>query len=511
MTGTQTLRWRPLLGSIAEVAIVVGMLAVAISNATATTIVFLCALGLTWLMVPPVAYLARKLGANSLPGGRSITLRSTELLGGAAVIVPILMTLVLTVAVTGDHKALGLAGGAALLFVLGAIDDVRGVRARTKILVQILAGLCLVAAGFRLSAQGVVPGLEPYPLGIFEIPLLLFWVVLATNAFNLIDGMDGLATSIAALAAFTLAALGAMPLAALVVAGASIGFLRHNLPRASIFLGDCGSLVLGFLIAGLVLEAPTNANIPIAIGVMAYPLGDVTLAIVRRFLRGKPIFVGDRSHVHHKMMEHLGSAGKALGALVAFAAVPMGLVLLWPGLLSIALTILWWGGLVAVLIRLGQVRFDRLSSDRRPLQQLYVLRDYVERTLALSDDTKDVERALRHMAEPLSITSVSLPGFSLRMDGDTQGEQRYAVPLGTATAAWTAIPLSEDERGNLEDEREIVVTDLVRQAAVRVGQLNCTGKADRKRFRRGGLAVSYGPSPDSRPPDSRSPGSMSQS
>ena len=483
-----------LIGDVAGFIFVASIVGFALFRAPATATMFLSALGLTWFLVPPVAVLARRLGALSLPGGRSVTLRSTELLGGAAVFFPILITLGLLITVTGSSEALGMAGGATLLFLLGAWDDVRGVRARTKVLVQLLAGACLVLAGFRLEALGILPGLAPVPLGVLEVPLILMWIVLASNAFNLIDGMDGLATSIAVLAAFTLALLGAMPLAALVVAGAAIGFLRHNLPRATIFLGDCGSLVFGFLIAALVLKAPPNANVPIAIGVMAYPLGDVAVAVVRRFLRGKPVLVGDRSHVHHKMMEYLGGAGPALLALVIFAAIPM-LMLLWnPGLISITLTAVLWGIVVVALVRIGQVKIRHLRSDKCPLQQMYVMRDYVERTMQVTQDDKDIRRVLRHMAEALSLVSIDLPGMHLRLHREVvHGGRRHVVPLGDAVAEWTAKPLDHSDSGVLEEEREIVVTDLIRQAAGRLRSLGGGQDTHREATAAGrGLAASFG-------------------
>lgn len=456
--GTTTWRWLlrvwiPVLGVV--------LVAVGVASDPGAGGLFLFAMACTWWIVPSIAVLARRLDAMARPGGRAVNRRATPLLGGAAVALPLLGALV-ALAIAGDLKALGLALGTTIMVFLGAVDDIRGVRPRTKVLLQVLAGCCLLATGFGLPRLGL-PGVGALDLGLAGIPLLLFWIVLATNAFNLIDGMDGLASSIAFLAAIGCVFAGAMPAVGLVVAGGCVGFLRHNLPPARIFLGDCGSLVLGFVLAALVLELPGTSNVPLGLAVMAYPLGDVTLAVMRRFARGKPLFAPDRSHIHHKAMQHLGSSTKALIAIVLFAATSLAVGLTHPGLLSVAFTLAMWGGLAGLLVWAGRVRPGLVLAYRRPLQRMYALRQYVGTSLTTADSRDDVVRALRHLAEALELSEIRVGGLVLGNPSASEGGREYAVPLKRGTAAWTAQPLWA--HGILEEERQTITTDLLRQAA----------------------------------------------
>lgn len=204
--------------------------------------------------------------------------------------------------------AFQLAPAVSVIFITGLIDDIRSLKPWQKLIGQILAASVAFFSGIQFFNIGgiVVPDWMHFPATIL-------WLVLVTNAMNLIDGMDGLATGVALFATFTLLVAGlqnqSFPLALAIapLAGALLGFLRYNFNPATIFLGDCGSLTIGFLLACFgVLWSQKSATI---LGVtapllaLAIPLLDSCLAVLRRFLRRQSIFNADRGHVHHRLLD----------------------------------------------------------------------------------------------------------------------------------------------------------------------------------------------------------------
>ncbi len=195
-----------------------------------------------------------------------------------------------------------------LIFVVGLLDDIFGMRAWQKLVGQLAAAGAAHAAGVTLHAIGghTLPGWA-------ELPATLIWLVVLTNAINLIDGMDGLATGVGLFAALTMltSALlaGNVPLAMATVplAGALLGFLRYNFNPATIFLGDCGSLLIGFLLGcfGIIWsqKSATMLGVTAPLLALAIPLLDVALAVVRRFLKRESIFGADRRHIHHLLLD----------------------------------------------------------------------------------------------------------------------------------------------------------------------------------------------------------------
>lgn len=204
--------------------------------------------------------------------------------------------------------ALGAAG--ALLFAVGLIDDVTGVRPLVKLVVQSGAALIVWRYGFRIETLLLPPSYE-IALGILALPVTVIWIVGLSNAFNLVDGADGLAGGVA-LVALTATAISAAFLGdtsilwcTMALAGAMMGFLRYNLPPARIFLGDSGSLVVGFLLAVLTVKGMSRADGAVyALGpvfALSYPLLDTGISIIRRWLRGDPLSRADGRHIHHQL------------------------------------------------------------------------------------------------------------------------------------------------------------------------------------------------------------------
>lgn len=195
---------------------------------------------------------------------------------------------------------------AAAVFLTGLVDDLIGLKPWHKLAGQFMAAGCAYWAGVRIMA------VADHSTHWWSLPLTLAWLVGCTNAFNLIDGLDGLAAGIGLVATLTIVAEallhGNLPLAAATVplAGALLGFLCYNFNPASIFMGDCGSLLVGFLLGCFAViwsqKSATMLGMTAPLLCMVVPVGEVALSILRRYLRSQPIFGGDHGHVHHRLI-----------------------------------------------------------------------------------------------------------------------------------------------------------------------------------------------------------------
>jgi UDP-GlcNAc:undecaprenyl-phosphate/decaprenyl-phosphate GlcNAc-1-phosphate transferase len=208
----------------------------------------------------------------------------------------------------------GFLGAASLVFFTGLVDDWRATKPWQKLAGQTIAGIAVFAAGYQLDAIGLPWG-GSLNLGILALPATVAWVVFFTNALNLIDGKDGVATGTAVFAAATLAAVAANtnhPAVALLfvaLAGAGLGFLPFNLPSASMILGDSGALLFGFLLSSLAIGGTTGIEgtvfLSIPLLAMGVPVLDTFLSAARRLLDRRHPFARDTDHVHHRL-EALG-------------------------------------------------------------------------------------------------------------------------------------------------------------------------------------------------------------
>jgi len=214
----------------------------------------------------------------------------------------------------------GLGAAAAIIVIVGLLDDRFGLRGRQKLAGQLLAAASLVAGGLTIRHFTLFDC--EFELGIFAIPFTMFWLLGAINAINLIDGSDGLATSVGLVQTVAIAALAlvfqnhAVVLIAAILAGALAGFLPYNYPPATIFLGDAGSMLIGLVVGALsilgTLKSTGTAILAAPLAICAIPLFDSIAAIVRRKLTGRSIYNTDRAHLHHCLQERLGSNRKVL-------------------------------------------------------------------------------------------------------------------------------------------------------------------------------------------------------
>lgn len=238
--------------------------------------------------------------------------------GGIAIAVAVL-TLIAATAIFdpdfidgGRTRLLGLLLAAAIITALGLYDDIKSASPIVKITVQIAAAAVLVAAGIRMG-EITNPFASPFESGAWGDVILIVWIVVITNSVNLIDGIDGLAAGvclISSVALFVIAHIfGEVLLAcmAIMVAGALFGFIRLNLPPAKVYLGDTGSLLLGFMLAAISVIERRKGTVTLTLLVplvaMAVPVIDTSLAFIRRVASGRNPMKGDSQHIHHRLLK----------------------------------------------------------------------------------------------------------------------------------------------------------------------------------------------------------------
>ncbi len=265
------------------------------------------------LLTPPLQRLVRRIGLSDAPGGRHLHAQPVPRLGGVAIFAGLLVGLWVAGLGPGDGSRHGpLLLAAALVFLVGAVDDVRGLGPAPRVFAEVIAASLLVQSGYLIDVIAT-PWTEPLHLGVLAVPITIAWFVGVTNAFNLIDGLDGLMSSIGLAAllgcalvadSFGVAGTGTVALA---LAGALVGFLRWNWAPAQIFPGDSGSLLVGFVVAALAIDgARTDAgvmHVHVPLLICAVPLIETALTLARRYAAGQPYFSGDQSHIHHVLLK----------------------------------------------------------------------------------------------------------------------------------------------------------------------------------------------------------------
>ncbi|MGA9774270.1 MAG: MraY family glycosyltransferase [Blastocatellia bacterium] len=259
-----------------------------------------------------------------------------------------------------------------LIFLLGLYDDIYSVKPRVKFAVQAVAAMMLYWFGIGKFNLPVMLGL--HGIEWLSLVMTVVWVLWITNAFNLIDGLDGLAAGsglFSTLTLFTVSLIsgkGTVAPLALVMVGATLGFLRFNFNPATIFLGDCGSLFLGFMLSALALAAsektPTIVAVALPIISFGVPLLETSLSLVRRYLSGRPLFSADREHMHHKLLERGLSQRQAVIILYGASAFCglLSLFLLQPGSGVVAMVLFTLGAVIWIGVRkLGYYELDELG------------------------------------------------------------------------------------------------------------------------------------------------------
>jgi UDP-GlcNAc:undecaprenyl-phosphate GlcNAc-1-phosphate transferase len=311
--------------------------------------ILLVAAAVSFLLTPIAQRLAFLIGAVDRPDPRKIHRAPTARLGGLAVFggfaAPWAMLYLLdnrVAAIFQQNQVLfiTLLAACLIMFVVGAVDDVVGLSPGTKLVLQILVAVGVYYGGFRIGTISSPFG-APWQLGWLSLPVTVLWIVGLTNATNLLDGMDGLVTGVAAVLALSLAMIniiGGNPVVALLtfaLAGSALGFLPYNFNPARIFLGDSGSLLLGLIMAAIstlsFFKTATATLIVVPFLLFGLPLFDTVQVVIGRLRRGQHPFSPDKTHVHHRLLDfglNQPQAAALLYAITLFLGVS-SIILSW--------------------------------------------------------------------------------------------------------------------------------------------------------------------------------------
>jgi len=293
---------------------------------------------LTYLFVPVNIKLSKKWKLVDYPQERKIHTIITPIAGGLSFGIPIILiqiTIYFLFPILG-FQLLYLSIGGFFMLLLGFLDDKYRLNASYKLLFQIIIVSIIYFSGFNIQLL-TNPFGQTIALGYFSFPVTVLWFLLVVNAFNLIDGMDGLASGIAVIVATVLLAVGVLKsntiivFSSILLIGANLAFLKYNFYPAKIFMGDTGSLFLGFNIAAISIigesgfKGITSMTLLVPIIALTIPIMDTTFAIFRRVNKRKNIFKADKQHIHHKLHE-IGLSQKDIALISYFITFLFGLI-----------------------------------------------------------------------------------------------------------------------------------------------------------------------------------------
>jgi len=292
--------------------------------------IFACA------VTPFVIHWAEKVKAIDVPKDtRRVHKKPTPLLGGLSIYFACLIGILLYVPL--NQKIIGVLAGATLIVICGYFDDIKPLSAKTKFAVQIIAAIIAMYSGVRIDRitnplDFIIEG-NWIELGVFAYPVTLFWIVGLTNAFNLIDGLDGLAAGLSAISSVTLMVVALLTgpeeayiiVMTAILAGSILGFLPYNFNPAKIFMGDTGAMFLGYMLSVIsvlgVLKSATALSMLVPIFAMGLPIFDTLFAMIRRFASGRSMVEADKGHLHHRLLAKGYSQKKAVLTLYSISAV----------------------------------------------------------------------------------------------------------------------------------------------------------------------------------------------
>jgi UDP-GlcNAc:undecaprenyl-phosphate GlcNAc-1-phosphate transferase len=429
-------------------------------------IVFVLGLGVSLLLIPLARLLALRWGLVDQPDGRrKLQGQAVPLSGGPAIFLAAVAVLGLAAAMPGPlgealvDKGVGLLGlllGAVVISAVGIADDLRCLRGRHKVLGQIAAVGVVLLFGVRIESIRLFD--VTLDLGLLAIPFTAFWLLGAINALNLLDGMDGLLGCVGGIICLALGAMaflqGDLATAAVAVslAGAVLGFLRYNFPPASVYLGDCGSMVIGLAVGVLAIQSSLKAPATVALAapaaLLTLPIFDTAAAIVRRKLTGRSIYCTDRGHLHHCLLRSGMSVHVALLVVSGLSLVTVIGVFASVAWKSESIALLAAAAVVATLVAtrlFGYAEFQLLRRRFADLLASFIAppgteaRDVAVR-LQGNADWGELWLRLTESARMLELLSVELDvnapviheGYHARWDrpgGDDEGTNRWRADI----------------------------------------------------------------------------------
>lgn len=293
---------------------------------------------IAYIATPFAIKFARKIGAVDVPvDNRRMHDHPIPLLGGLAIITAFLITSV--VMMRYHHLLWQILPGALVIMILGIIDDKKSLPAWPKFFVQCIAAALPILVNKKIIIDSISGfnffGIHRISLGIFSIPITILWIVGITNAVNLIDGLDGLAAGISTIASISMLLIAIIKMSdpteynvavlTAALAGSCLGLLPYNRNPAKVFMGDTGATFLGYTLAVISIQglfkAYTAVSFAVPMLVLAFPIADTCVAIVRRLMEHKSPFTADRSHIHHKLIDIGLDQKQAVGLLYAASAI----------------------------------------------------------------------------------------------------------------------------------------------------------------------------------------------
>jgi len=336
------------------------------------------------LGTPLVKRLALKIKAVDRPDARKVHNGIMPRLGGLAICLAFWTAILLTQPLSREIVSL-LVGGL-LIVIIGVVDDTRGLSPRIKLLGQIAAACVVLYGGIRVEfLTSPIAGI--IDLKYFSYFITILWIIGVTNAVNLIDGLDGLAAGVSAIAAITLGIVsileGYQEVAGLafILAASILGFLKYNFHPAQLFMGDTGSLFLGFNLAAIAIigltKSATVISLFLPVVILGIPIADTFFAIIRRYFNGKPIFSPDKDHLHHRLLalglshKHTVLAIYGVSAVLGASAVVTALVATPQGVLIMLFTTI---GVLMAADKVGVLKGEdfqvKHQSDKESYQQI---------------------------------------------------------------------------------------------------------------------------------------------
>jgi len=449
------------------------------------------------LLTPGVIWLARRLGAVDQPGLRGVHEHPIPRMGGVAIffsaIIPIVVLLfvwdVLGEASRSMQRPLvALLCSSALVFLVGLVDDLRHLPARFKLSAEVLIAGLLCLADVRMSSIALTDNYV-LPLGGWGCLLTILWIVGVTNAVNLSDGLDGLAAGICAITCGVIAVFAIrsgetiMVLFMLALLGSLCGFLLFNFHPARVFMGDSGSLFLGFTIGAcsVMCVAKSAALVGLTLPALALgiPIFDTLLSALRRFLEGRSIFAPDRGHFHHRLLD-LGLRHRHAFMLIYGATLTAaGLGLLMLVRRDLGSLVIFSGVLLLILLLFRAVGAIHIRQTLTRLQQKYTC----------SRQTRSEQQTFEHLqlylrtvrtgpqqwqavcaaAEQLELAWVSLQVTHANGDTETSLWRRQSTPAGFARIMVMSFPINLTGREPVEFEIAVLVNGSLQSANHRAG------------------------------------------
>lgn len=303
-------------------------------------IIFMAAMLISFLTTPLVRSFAKRINAIDVPGDkRRIHKKPTPKIGGLAIYFSFVLVLILKPGPI-QKAEMGIILGGGIVVLGGFIDDLKNLKPFQKIIFQLLGSFVLIAFGLKISmiTNPISNSFSFIHINNFVgIAITIIWVLGVTNAFNLIDGLDGLSAGVAFISSMTIAIVAFLngpsrmeaEILSIILGGAILGFLPYNFNPASIFMGDTGAQFLGFALAAISIQGAIKSAsavvLAVPILVLGLPIYDTIFAIIRRKINGKPIMQADRGHLHHRLLD-MGLSQKQAVLVMYFISAILGLI-----------------------------------------------------------------------------------------------------------------------------------------------------------------------------------------